>query len=258
MPSLLLRALLVGFSLSVTAVSSFAEEAGQVDNGTDPTKLSRSFSSGYEYLDLPGGGDVATLSFRYATPISADRRTDLQFKAPITDINVGSGTGLGLGDVSFKLSRVVAVKPGYGIVAAGELSFDTAAEPSGGNGTEVFKLTGIYAKFLKGGAIFAPAVVHTERVGARVGGRPDISNTVIDFYYVPKLADKRYFMTIDPSIKYDWVSDTASGAFAVTIGRILETGGRGTSSVFIKPTIGIGHHRGLDVGVEVGFKIVGF
>jgi hypothetical protein len=242
----------------VGATVAAAQDAAEADNGTDPTRLSRNVSVGYEYVDLPGGGDVATLNFRYGTPISKDGRTAIQIKLPITDANVGNEPGLDFGDVSLKATRVVAVTRGYGIVASAELSFDTAGEPSGGSGTEVLKLSGVYAKFLKGGAIFAPAVVHTERIGSSVPSRPDISNTIVDFYYVPKLADRRYYVTLDPSIKHDWISDETSGAFAVTLGRTLDTAGQGTSSVYIKPSVGIGKYRGLDAGLEIGFKIVGF
>ncbi|MGL6211733.1 MAG: hypothetical protein ACRC14_18070 [Paracoccaceae bacterium] len=240
------------------APAAIAQDATKPDNGTDPTRLSRNFSVGYEFLDLPRGGDAATLTFRYGMPISKDSRTAVQFKLPITDSFVGQDPGLQVGDVSVKLTRVLSFTRSYGIVASAELSFDTASQPTGGSGTEVLKLTGVYARFLKGGAIFAPAIVHTERVGGRVDGRPDISNTAIDLYYVPKLANPRLYMTIDPTIKYDWISEEASGALAVTVGQIIQTGGAGTTSIYVKPSVGIGENRGLDAGIEIGVKVVGF
>ncbi len=244
--------------LAIVSTAAFSQNTAEADNGTDPTRLSRNFSVGLEYVDLPGGGSVTTANIRYGTPISADGRTALQFKLPVTGTTADAFSGVDIGDASVKLTRVLALTGRYGIVASGELSFDTAGRSSGGSGTEVLKLTLVYAKFLKGGAIFAPAIVHTERVGGSVTGRPDIRNTVIDFYYVPKLADKRTYMTIDPSIKYDWETDDPSAALAVTVGRIIDTGGPGTSSIFIKPSIGIGNNRGLDAGIEIGFKVVGF
>ncbi len=241
------------------ATGASAQEAGAaVDNGTDPTRLNRTVTLSYEHLELLGGADIGTASLRYSLPVTPDKRTAVQIKVPFVTASFDTGSGLGLGDASLRLTRVFDVTREYGIVGQAELIFDTAERRALGNGTEVLKLTGIYARFLPNGGILAPAIVHSERIGAPAAGGGDISNTVFDLYYVPRLEDPRWYMTLDPAIGYDWTTDRASGSLAVTIGRNIETAGRGTASIFVKPSLGIGEHRLFDAGLEVGFKVVGF
>jgi hypothetical protein len=229
----------------------------KVDDGTDPTKLSTSFSTSFEYIDLPSGGDIQTLFLKFGTPISADGQTGLNFKLPLVSNSLGE-SGFGVSDVSVKLSRVLAVTPAYGIVVGAEAVFDTADAPDRGVGVDVLKLSGVYAIFLKNGAIFAPSVVHSESFGDPDPGRSDISLTTIDLYYVPRLANPKAYMTLDPAIIYNWENDQVSGALAVTYGQSVDLGIPGNESFFIKPSAGIGGNRGAGFGLEVGFKVVGF
>ncbi len=245
--------LITAFLVAPFTVS--AEE--EVDNGTDPTKVTRSFVFGLEHTELGSGIYSDTATFRFTTPLPGDGRTGLQLKLPLPSSNAVD-SGFGLGDVSAKLIRVLTLTPQYGIVATGEVVLDTADRADRGAGVDQFKLGVTYARFLEGGAIFAPALIHTESLGSVDAGRADISSTVIDFYYVPKLADSKTFVTFDPSIKMNWETDTLSSALAVTIGRTIETGLPGSSSLFIKPSAGLGGNKEFDWGVEVGFKVVGF
>ena len=167
-------------------------------------------------------------------------------------------SNLGLGDVSVKISRVAVVTPAYGIVLGAEAVFDTADAPDQGAGVDVLKLSGIYAIFLRNGAIFAPSLVQSVSIGAPDPGRSDVNLTTIDLYYVPRLADPGAYMTVDPAILYDWETDRMSGALSVTYGTSVDLGIAGNESFFIKPSAGIGGNRGSDFGLEIGFKMVGF
>ncbi|RGP37529.1 hypothetical protein D1012_10010 [Pseudotabrizicola alkalilacus] len=229
----------------------------KIDNGTDPTKLSSSFTLSYENLRLVDGGDLQTLTLKYGTTIGTDGRTGLNLKLPFVSTSFGE-TGFGVGDFSVKISRVLTITPSYGIIVGAEAVFDTADAPNRGAGVDVLELSGAYAFFFKSGTILAPALLHSMSIGNPDPGRQDVSQTTFDLYYVPKLRNPKAYMTVDPAIIYDWETDKFSGALAVTYGQAVDLGLAGNESFFIKPSIGIGRNRGADFGIEVGFKVVGF
>ena len=82
----------------------------------------------------------------------------------------------------------------------------------------MFQGTVIYAKFLASGAIFAPAFGFNDSFGP--DGNP-VRSFVADFYYVPKLKDRRYYMTIDPTLTLDRENDATFASLAVTLGRVI-------------------------------------
>jgi hypothetical protein len=247
---------LLSTTVLLAATPVLAQEE-KPDDGTDPTRISTSFSISYEGISLPDAGDLGTLFLKYGTPISADRRTGLNLKLPIVSYSLGED-GFGLGDFSIKLSRVATITPRYGIVLGAEAVLDTADAPERGFGVDVLKLSAIYAAFLKDGAIFAPSFLQTFSVGSPDTGRKDVNLTTIDFYYVPRLANPKAYMTLDPAILYDWETEELSAALSVTYGQSVDLGLPGNESFFIKPSTGIGANRAADLGLEVGFKIVGF
>jgi hypothetical protein len=249
-----------GFLLGATVLLSTTPVLAQEekpDDGTDPTRLNTSFSTSYERINLPDAGNLQTLFLKYGTPISADGRTGLNLKLPLVSTSVGEN-GFGVGDLSVKITRVAAVTPAYGIVLGAEAVLDTADAPDRGFGVDVLKLSGVYAIFLKSGAIFAPSLLQSFSVGSPDPGRKDVNFTTIDFYYVPRLNNPRAYMTLDPAILYDWESDKFSGAVSVTYGQSVDLGIPGNESFFIKPSAGIGGNRGSGMGLEIGFKVVGF
>jgi len=107
------------------------------------------------------------------------------------------------------------------------------------------------------GSIFAPSFNQSVSKGkANTGER--INNTVVDFYYVPHLADKRYYVTLDPAITYDWQASNPSAGFGVTLGRMLGPAFGGKGAFYVKPTVFAGAYRSADWSVEIGYKIIGF
>lgn len=129
-------------AILLVALSPFAASAqdDKPNDGTDPTRLTTSFSLSYEALSLPGGGDIQTIFFRYGTPISADGRTGLNLKLPVISTSLGD-SGFGVSDLSVKLSRVLTVTPTYGIVLGAEAVFATADAPDRGAGVDALKLS---------------------------------------------------------------------------------------------------------------------
>jgi hypothetical protein len=237
------------------AESATAAEPKKENDGTDPTQLSSSADVTLEHLDLRGGFGSQTLAFGFTTPITAG--TSLRFRAPLVANDVFGNDSLGLGDVSIKLTRVLKVTRQYGIVVGGELAFDTAERLELGSGKTVFKANFVYAKFLKGGSIFAPALVHSISVAGKYS-RADVNSTTIDFYYVPRLKNKKLFMTVDPAIIHDWENDKTYGSVAVTFGQKLGKMFGGNGQIFVKPSVLIGSDRGANWGAQAGFKVLNF
>lgn len=223
----------------------------------DPTQFITTAETTLEFLDLRSGFDARTWVFALALPVSEAKRTNIRFRVPLEANDVLDDDGLGLGDVSIKANHVLRITPRYGLVAAGELVFDTADRAELGTGKTVFKGTFIYARFLKNGAIFAPAVVHSTSIAGK-DRRADVNSTTIDFYYVPVLKNRRQFATIDPAITCNWETRKLYGALAVTFGQGVGRMLGGTGQLFVKPSILFGANRPANWGAQIGFKVINF
>jgi len=243
--------LFAGGVLGLAALPSLAEE----DNGTDPTKFNTAAAVQWEHVDLKGGFSADTLKFVYAMPVGDKSLVRLQ--VPMVRTDVLGRSGFKLGDVGVKLNHLYALTREYGVVLGAEVVFDTASRVEGGTGKHVFKGNAVYAMFLQGGSIFAPAIVHSISLGGD-SSRAKVNGTVFDFYYVPKLADPKTFVTVDPALSFDWENDTKFASLAVTIGRSIGPALGGNSQVFIKPVVFGGGDRPGKWGVEVGYKVIGF
>ncbi|MFM8533587.1 MAG: hypothetical protein ACKOEC_08350 [Acidimicrobiia bacterium] len=231
--------------------------ASSVDNGTDPTKFSRIVDAKYEYLELNAGISSGTLRLSYFQPLGDKRDYNLRLRVPVTRVNALGNDDHGLGDVSAQISRVLGLTRTHGFVAQGEVSLDTARRPELGAGKNVFKGTLVYALFLPGGAIFAPAVVQSNSFSGK-SSRATINSSTFDFYYVPKFRDPRNLMTLDPALNIDWENDTRFVSLAVTIGRAIGPAMGGNGVLSVKPSLFAGDDKPGKWGIEAGYKIIGF
>jgi hypothetical protein len=250
----LLFALLCTFG---AAASAKAADESKIDNGTNPTVQSSSAGASFEYLDLGSGINSQALKLTYVTPFGANKDYSLLIRVPVQAVGgIGNGS-YGIGDTFLRVSRVFGVTSERGLVLQGEMVFDTASRDELGTGQNVFKGTFIYAKFLKNGDIFAPAIVQSNSLWGD-DNRADINSTTLDFYYVPKLANPKNLLTLDPSLNFDWENNREFAGFAITLGRVLGPMLGGNGIVTIKPSVFAGSERPSDWGVEVGFKVIGF
>lgn len=227
------------------------------DNGTDPTKMSTSAAIQYEHIALRGGFGSGNLKLSYIVPLGEKRDYSLRLRVPVARADVLGNNGFGLGDVSLQVAHVFGLTKEHGFVAQGELLFDTAKRPELGSGKTVVKGTLIYALFLQGGHIFAPAAVQSVSIGGD-GNRARVNGTVFDFYYVPKLADPKTFVTVDPALSFDWEAKKQFASLAVTVGRAVGPAFGGSAQVFMKPSVFFGGERPGNWGVEIGYKVIGF
>jgi hypothetical protein len=231
-------------------------DAKKEDDGTDPTKLTRSASIAFEHLDLVSGFQSDQFTLTYNEPIGVGA-TALQIKVPYSSVDFLGDTGFGLGDISLKLTRVMTVNRSYGMVVNGELILDTAGRSELGAGQYILKPGFIYAMFLPDGSILAPSIFHSVSFGGD-DLRRRVNLTVVDFYYVPKLSNKALFMTLDPAVSYGWTEDAIFGSLAVTVGYKLGPMLGGNAQISLKPSFTFGGDRPSDWGVQITFKVLGF
>lgn len=244
---------LVISAFSALAMQAQAEDSG---NGTDPTKFTTIAEAKYEYLDLQGGFGSSTLRLSFTEPFGGGK-WNVRARLPVAAVDVYGNDNYDIGDFSVEIAHVFGLSKSGAFVGKGELALDTAARPELGTGKDVFKGTLIYARFLEGGHIFAPAMVQSISVGGD-NSRADVNFTTFDFYYVPKLSNPSYLITYDPALNFDWENDKDFASLAITFGKVLgpQLGGKGI--VFVKPSLFAGTDRPGDWGLEVGYKVIAF
>jgi hypothetical protein len=251
-----LKSALVLCTCLICTAATAQEKSGSADNGTDPTKFTTIAEAKYEYLDLNGGVASDTLRLSYTQPFGGGR-WNIRARLPIAAVDVFGDHAYDIGDFSLEIAHVFGLTKKQAFVAKGEMIFDTAARPELGTGQNVFKGTLIYARFLKGGNIFAPAVVKSNSLWGD-DSRAKVNSTTFDFYYVPRLRDPRNLITWDPALNFDWQNDKSYASLAVTFGRVLGPQWGGKGIVFVKPSVFAGGERPGTWGVEIGYKVIAF
>lgn len=260
---LIFLALIASFTKNVNAegaVSSTEEPPAvtdKPDNGTDPTKFSKTMSAQWEHIELRDGGDSDILNLTYWQPLGDKKDHVLRMRVPISRMTVFGNDHYNLGDASVRWNHVMKITPHYGLISALAMTFDTAQRSDLGAGKNVLMGGLTYAKFLKNGSIFAPAFQHSKSVWGDKS-RADVHNTVFDFYYVPKMSNPKWFVTVDPALTLDWGNKKEFVSMAVTVGRSVGSAFGGNAQLFVKPTAFAGSDRPGKWGVEVGYKVVGF
>lgn len=246
----------IGTALLLTAISASAQETDEaVNNGTNPTLLSNTVQVQYKYLSILPSGSTDLFELTYSTPFGATKNMSLGFNLPYA--SGYSDDSFGFGDASIKFTHVPFVNQSHGFAYTAEIFFDTASRDELGYGLTVLKASAYYAKFLKNGAIIAPALVQVNNL-QNSGSRNPVNNTTFDLYYVPKLANPNYYITFDPAITADWENDRTFGSLTITFGRMLGKVFGGDSQVYIKPQVLAGGERPSDWSFQVGYKILGF
>lgn len=251
------KTILAGAATLLLATASSAHGEDEANNGTDPTKLTTQAQVTWERLDLNGGFRSDSLKLNYTVPFGEKRDWSVRYRVPLASVDALGNNSYGLGDASVQVAHVFGLSRKGGWVAQGEMIFDTASRDELGTGRNVLKGTLIKAWFLKDGAIFAPALVHSESFWGD-DRRQDVRSTTMDLYYVPKLKDPRNLITVDPSINRDWENNRTFMGLAVTYGRVVGPAFGGTGIVTIKPSVFAGDGRPGDWGLEVGYKVLGF
>lgn len=248
-----MRKLLALILMLATVHGASQVVAQEADNGTDPTKLRRMLWGSYEFMDVGQEISRRTAKLMFENPITD--KTSLRVTVPVVGFNTpGPNAHAALGDIALRATHLLSVTRERGIVLQGEVFADSAARRELGNGTTVLKGTVIYAKFLEGGQIFAPAFSHAQSIN----GDNQMRETTADFYFVPRLKNPAWYMTIDPAVIQNWEEDRTYASIAVTTGRAVGQIAGGLAQVYLKPNVFIGGERPADWSIEAGFRVIGF
>ncbi|GAA3713185.1 hypothetical protein GCM10022421_20530 [Oceanisphaera sediminis] len=246
----------------------------EVNNGTNPTLLTTQATVQYQFNQINSDLNTGLLEFQYTQPI-ADGSKALKFTLPFSDSPLNAkpqltdtasiasiddrvGDEVRLGDASVTFVDVFHLTKENGAAYTLELFLDTAETDTSGYGQFAMETSLFYAYFLKSGAIFAPAWVQTFGLEGGNDQDLDVNVSTFDFYYVPKLANPKYFMTYDPAIIHNWESDETFGSLQINFGMMTGRVFGGDSQFFVKPGVMFGGEAPGNWSIQVGYKILNF
>ncbi len=246
----------------------------EINNGTNPTLLTTQAGIQYQFNQINPDLDTGLLELFYTQPFGDGSRA-FRLTVPFSDSEFNShprlgdaalafaenpdiGAELALGDISLTYIDVFYLTERNGSAFTFELFLDMAATDFAGYGQLAGETSLFYAWFLDNGSIFAPAWVQTFGLEGGNDDGQNVNVTTIDFYYVPKLANPKYYLTFDPAVIRDWETDDTFGSLQVTAGMLTGRAFGGDSQVFIKPGILFGGDGPADWSVQVGFKVLNF
>lgn len=245
-----------------------------VNNGTNPTLLTTQMGIQYQFNQINSDLNTGLLELFYTRPFG-DGSKALRFTVPFSDSPFNAAPRLGdaavaemndnrvgddvrLGDISVTYIDVFHLTEKNGAAYTVEFFLDTATTSFAGYGQYAIETSVFYAWFLDNGSIFAPAWVQTFGLEGGNDDGIDVNVSTFDFYYVPKLANPKYYMTFDPAIIHDWESNDTFGSLQVTFGMLTGKAFGGDSQVFIKPGVLFGGDAPADWSVQVGYKVLNF
>jgi len=255
-------------------LNEIQQDFEEINNGTNPTLLTTQMGVQYQFNQINPTLNTGLLEFFYTKPFG-DGSKAFRFTVPFSDspfnaapnfggpAAAGSPTGLGgsdlrLGDISLTYIDVFHLNESSGAAFTAELFLDTATTPTSGYGQFAMETSLFYAWFLGNGSIFAPAWVQTFGLEGGNADGVNVNVTTIDFYYVPKLKNPKFYMTFDPAVIHDWESGDTFGSLQITFGMMTGRMFGGDSQVFIKPGILVGGDKPADWSVQAGFKVLNF
>ncbi|QJF51108.1 hypothetical protein [Roseobacter ponti] len=268
-------ALAVGLTVAGTMPATAQQDPGEINNGTNPTLLTTQFGIQYQYNEINSDLNTGLFEAFYTQPFGAGGKRAFRLTVPGSDSpfnsnpDIGGAAGIAgtdpdvgeefvLGDISVTYIDVFYLTERNGSAFTFELFLDTADRETAGYGQFVGETSIFYAWFLNNGAIFAPAWVQTFGLEGGNSQGVDVNVSTFDFYYVPKLANPKFYMTFDPAIIHDWEADATFGSLQITFGMLTGRAFGGDSQVFVKPGVQFGGDAPADWSLQVGYKVLNF
>ncbi|SDG61167.1 hypothetical protein [Alloyangia pacifica] len=252
-------------ALVCTAPQAHAQDGGYLDqvqrefeeinNGTNPTLLTTQAGIQYQFSQITDDLDAGLWEAFYTQPFG-DGSKAFRFTLPYTNSPLDSAYDFG--DFSVTYIDVFHLTEKTGAAFTAEFFLDTASREDTGYGQYAMETSLFYAWFLDSGAIFAPAWVQTFGLEGGNDAGAELNTTTVDFYYVPKLPNPKYYLTFDPAVIHDWEADRTFGSLQVTAGMLTGRAFGGDSQIFIKPGVLFGADAPADWSVQVGFKVLNF
>ncbi len=254
------------FAATIAPPAKAQEDLSEINNGTNPTLLTTQFGLQYQFNQINSDLNTGLFEAFYTQPFGEGGKRAFRITVPGSDSPFNAnpifggkpGVEFTLGDISVTYIDVFHLTEKNGAAFTFELFLDTAETEAAGYGQFAGETSAFYAWFLNNGAIFAPAWVQTFGLEGGNDQGQNVNTTTIDFYYVPKLKNPRFYLTFDPAIIHDWETDATFGSLQVTAGMLTGKAFGGDGQVFIKPGILFGGDRPAEWSVQVGYKVLNF
>ena len=233
------------------SASLFAQEKD--NSGTNPVNFTNDFRMWMEIDMLQGDNSYIKQAFEYRTPLS--KTVAARFRGYKIDLSLGRGsTTTGFGDMDVRVIWVANVNQKGALAFGLEATFNTATHPFLGTGKttlgpQAFKV--FFQPFGIKGAILAPAYQYVFDV-AGDDDRAAVSRSGIDLFFVWLAANKKHWVTINPTVVLDHENEKEFALFDVEVGQMMF----GPTSSYIRPGIGIGTDRPYNWNIEFGFKVI--
>lgn len=261
-----LPAMVALFAATIAPPAKAQEDLSEINNGTNPTLLTTQFGLQYQFNQINSDLNTGLFEAFYTQPFGEGGKRAFRITVPGSDSPFNAnpifggkpGVEFTLGDISVTYIDVFYLTEKNGAAFTFELFLDTAETEAAGYGKFAGETSAFYAWFLNNGAIFAPAWVQTFGLEGGNDQGQNVNTTTIDFYYVPKLKNPRFYLTFDPAIIHDWETDATFGSLQVTAGMLTGKAFGGDGQVFIKPGILFGGDRPAEWSVQVGYKVLNF
>jgi len=248
------------------------EASGEDKTGTNPTTIRPGIRVFSEYRNLPGSNANQFLTtFRGELPVfngEAKFRVDVPLvytRASIAlpdglvqendlDFNTLDIDQFGLGDTLTQLSTTPYLTPEFGVNVAAKLYLPTATDRVLGTGKWALGPAVTTAFFFEvggGSLIFAPTYEHRFSFAGN-SDRNDIHLGIVDLYLVYRTASLRNWLTLDPTILFNYNAGNVAATLELEAGQLIAGG----TSVYIRPGVGIGANKPYDWNLEGGVKVV--
>lgn len=211
--------------LPATAFAQTTAPQGAADSVTqrlDPTDFKSRFETRYEYQEPQAGGDRQFLVPRYEYAFSKAFALRLEVPYVVDDSpRPGWGEERGMGDVLIRPALRVHRGEGYAVVAAAEITLDTASDDRLGAGKNVVAPL-VFASFdaprLK--SVVFPFAQQFVSVSGD-DDRSDINTTLLRVGVLSRLPN-RFYSFLEPSLYIDWERDEKTGfTLELEVGRLM-------------------------------------
>lgn len=252
-PRNVLAALLIAFPIAAHAQTA-AQPAETVTKRLDPTDFKSRLETRYEYQEPRTGGDRQFLVPRYEYAFS--KAFALRIEVPYV-ANHSPQPGVedqsGMGDILLRPALRLHRGEGFAVVAAAEITFDTASDDRLGTGKNVVAPL-VFASFdapRLNSVVFPFAQQYLSVSGD--DDRTDVNTSLLRLGVLTRWPN-RFYSFLEPSLYVDWERDQNTGAtLELEIGRLLNR----QLAIWARPGVGLWGDKLpylYDWNFEVGFR----
>jgi hypothetical protein len=239
---------------TVNAQNAAERPADSVTQRLDPTDFKSRVETRYEYQSLQSGGVKQLIVPRYEYAFS--KALALRLEVPYV-VNEPAGSGVddehGVGDVQIRPAWRIVRGEGFAVVAAAEITLDTASDDGLGTGKNVvapLAFASIGLPRLQ--SVLFPFAQQIVSIGGD-DDRSDINTTLLRLGLLTRWPN-RFYTFLEPSLYIDWERDQRTGfTLELEIGRLMNR----QLAIWARPGAGVWGDKLpviYDWNFEVGFR----